>query len=74
MGPQGDRGDAAVRPRRPVPLLGRRAAAGGGGIGFLLQQNINLVHYRDASVQMVAIAITVASMDYISSVMRERFV
>ena len=48
--------------------------AGGGGIGFLLQQNIGLVHYRDASVQMVAIAITVATMDYISSVMRERFV
>ncbi len=48
--------------------------AGGGGIGFLLQQNIGLIHYRDASVQMLAIAITVASMDFISSVMRERFV
>jgi len=48
--------------------------AGGGGIGFLLQQNIRLLHYRDASAQMFAIAITVASMDYISSVIRERFV
>lgn len=48
--------------------------AGGGGIGFLLQQNIRIFGYRDASVQMFAIAITVATMDYISSVLRERFV
>jgi phosphonate ABC transporter permease subunit PhnE len=48
--------------------------AGGGGIGFLLQQNINLLNYRAAAVQMLAIAIVVASMDYISSVLRERFV
>ncbi len=47
---------------------------GGGGIGFLLQQNINLLNYRAASAQMVAIAIVVASMDYISSVLRERYV
>ena len=47
---------------------------GGGGIGFLLQQNINLLDYRAASVQMVAIAVVVASMDYISSVVRERMV
>lgn len=47
---------------------------GGGGIGFLLQQNIGLFNYRDASVQMFAIAITVASMDYLSSVLRERAV
>jgi phosphonate ABC transporter permease subunit PhnE len=45
---------------------------GGGGIGFLLQQNINLLNYRGASAQMVAIAIVVASMDYISSVLREK--
>jgi phosphonate ABC transporter permease subunit PhnE len=45
---------------------------GGGGIGFLLQQNINLLNYRAASAQMVAIAVVVASMDYISSVLRER--
>jgi phosphonate ABC transporter permease subunit PhnE len=48
--------------------------AGGGGIGFLLQQNINLLDYRAASVQMLAIAIVVASMDYVSSTLRERFV
>jgi phosphonate ABC transporter permease subunit PhnE len=47
---------------------------GGGGIGFLLQQNINLLNYRAASAQMLAIAIVVASMDYISSVLRERYV
>ena len=47
---------------------------GGGGIGFLLQQNINLLDYRAASVQMVAIAVVVALMDYISSVVRERMV
>ncbi len=47
---------------------------GGGGIGFLLQQNINLLAYRAASVQMVAIAVVVATMDYVSSVVRERMV
>lgn len=47
---------------------------GGGGIGFLLQQNINLLDYRAASVQMVAIAVVVATMDYVSSVVRERMV
>lgn len=47
---------------------------GGGGIGFLLQQNINLLNYRAASAQMFAIAIVVASMDYISSVLREKVV
>jgi phosphonate ABC transporter permease subunit PhnE len=48
--------------------------AGGGGIGFLLQQNINLLNYRAASVQMIAIAIVVASMDYLSSKIREKIV
>jgi phosphonate ABC transporter permease subunit PhnE len=47
---------------------------GGGGIGFLLQQNINLLNYRAASAQMLAIAVVVASMDYISSVLREKYV
>jgi phosphonate ABC transporter permease subunit PhnE len=47
--------------------------AGGGGIGFLLQQNVNLGDYRAAAVQMLAIAIVVASMDYASSRLRERF-
>ncbi|MCC7117918.1 MAG: ABC transporter permease subunit [Anaerolineales bacterium] len=47
---------------------------GGGGIGFILQQNINLLNYRAASVNMLAIAIVVASMDYISSILREKYV
>ncbi|MBI4730960.1 MAG: ABC transporter permease subunit [Chloroflexi bacterium] len=47
---------------------------GGGGIGFLLIQNINLLNYRAASTQMVAIAIVVASMDYLSSKLREKTV
>lgn len=46
--------------------------AGGGGIGFLLQQNVNLLNYRDAATQMLAIAIVVILMDYLSSAMRER--
>lgn len=46
--------------------------AGGGGIGFLLQQNINLLNYRAASAQMLAIAIVVATMDYISAKLRQR--
>lgn len=48
--------------------------AGGGGIGFLLYQNINLMNYRAASAQMLAIAIVVALMDYLSSYMREKVV
>jgi len=48
--------------------------AGGGGIGFLLQQNINLVQYRAASVQMLAIAVVVASLDFLSARIRDRIV
>ena len=47
---------------------------GGGGIGFLLQQNINLLNYRAAAAQMLAIAVVVAAMDYISSYLRQRVV
>jgi phosphonate ABC transporter permease subunit PhnE len=47
---------------------------GGGGIGFLLQQNINLLNYRAASTQMLAIAIVVASMDYLSAKLREKVI
>ncbi|GAB4531138.1 MAG: hypothetical protein Kow0063_10060 [Anaerolineae bacterium] len=47
---------------------------GGGGIGFLVQQNLNLLKYRDASVQMIAIAIVVSSLDYISARVRERII
>lgn len=48
--------------------------AGGGGIGFLLQQNINLLRYREASAQILAIALVVAAMDYLSAAMRERVI
>jgi phosphonate transport system permease protein len=47
---------------------------GGGGIGFLLQQNINLLNYRGAAAQILAIAIVVAAMDALSSKIRERYV
>ncbi len=47
---------------------------GGGGIGFLLVQNINLLNYSAASTQMLAIAVVVAAMDYISSKLREKTV
>jgi phosphonate transport system permease protein len=47
--------------------------AGGGGIGFLLQQNVQLGQYRAAAVQMLAITIVVATMDYASSRLRRRF-
>ena len=47
---------------------------GGGGIGFILQQNINLLNYRAASVNMLAIAIVVSLMDYVSSAIREKYV
>lgn len=45
---------------------------GGGGIGFLLAQNINLLKYRQASVNMIAIALVVTTLDYISAKVRER--
>jgi len=45
---------------------------GGGGIGFLVQQNLNLLKYHDAAVQMIAIAIVVATLDFASSKVRER--
>ncbi len=48
--------------------------AGGGGIGFLLQQNINLLQYRQAAVQILAIAVVVATLDYVSAAVRERVV
>jgi len=48
--------------------------AGGGGVGFLLQQNINLLQYRAASVQMLAIAVVVATLDFVSASIRARIV
>ncbi len=45
---------------------------GGGGIGFLLQQQINLLRYRDAGVAVLAIAIVVSILDYASASIRQR--
>jgi phosphonate ABC transporter permease subunit PhnE len=47
---------------------------GGGGIGFVLSQNIRQSRYRQASVMMLAIAIVVAVLDYASSKIRERII
>lgn len=45
---------------------------GGGGIGLLLQQQINLLRYRDAGVAVLAIAVVVSVLDYASATIRER--
>ncbi len=47
---------------------------GGGGIGMLISQWINLLQYREAGVAMLAIAIVVATLDYVSARLRERLV
>lgn len=46
---------------------------GGGGIGFLLSQQLNLLRYRDAGVAVLAIAIVVSILDYASAAIRERY-
>jgi phosphonate ABC transporter permease subunit PhnE len=45
---------------------------GGGGIGLLLNQQINLLRYRDAGVAVLAIAVVVSILDYASAKIRER--
>jgi phosphonate transport system permease protein len=45
---------------------------GGGGIGFLLQQWINLLQYNQAGTALLAIAIVVISLDMISARLREK--
>jgi phosphonate ABC transporter permease subunit PhnE len=47
---------------------------GGGGIGFILQQWINLLRYRQAGVAMLAIAIVVAVLDFASAKLREKII
>jgi len=44
---------------------------GGGGIGFLLQQWINLLQYNQAGTALLAIAIVVIALDMISAKFRE---
>ncbi|MFQ5942938.1 MAG: ABC transporter permease subunit [Anaerolineales bacterium] len=48
--------------------------AGGGGIGFLLQNYVRILDYRGAAAAMLAIALVVATMDYVSSAIRQRYV
>lgn len=47
---------------------------GGGGIGFILYQNIQLLRYRAASTNILAIAIVVIILDYVSARVREKYV
>jgi phosphonate ABC transporter permease subunit PhnE len=47
---------------------------GGGGIGFILIQWIRLFQYEAAGIAVWLITITVATMDYISSNIRERYI
>ena len=47
---------------------------GGGGIGFVLSQNIRQLRYQQASVMMIAIAVVVSLLDYISSRIRSRII
>ncbi len=45
---------------------------GGGGIGFLLQQWINLLKYNEAGTALLAIAIVVIALDAVSARVREK--
>lgn len=45
---------------------------GGGGIGFLLQQWINLLKYNEAGTALLAIAVVVISLDTLSAKIREK--
>lgn len=47
---------------------------GGGGIGFVLQRNINQLLYTRASVMVIAIAIVVIVLDNISAKVRSRII
>ena len=45
---------------------------GGGGIGFLLQQWINLLKYNEAGTALLAIAVVVITLDTLSAKIREK--
>ncbi|MDA1329718.1 MAG: ABC transporter permease subunit [Chloroflexi bacterium] len=47
---------------------------GGGGIGFVLIQWMRLYQYENVGIAVWLITITVATLDYVSSTIRERFV
>ena len=56
---------------RLAPILG---LVGGGGIGLLLFQSINLLHYGAAGLIIFMIVVTVATMDFVSAQIRKRLV
>ncbi len=56
---------------RLAPILG---LVGGGGIGTLLFQSINLFHYGAAGLIIFMIVVTVAAMDFFSAQVRKRLV
>jgi phosphonate ABC transporter permease subunit PhnE len=47
---------------------------GGGGIGFVLQRFLNQLQYTRASVMVIAIALVVTILDYVSSRIRRRII
>jgi phosphonate ABC transporter permease subunit PhnE len=47
---------------------------GGGGIGLILFRSTNLTQYRQAAVMVIAIAIVVTFLDYVSSKIRARII
>lgn len=47
---------------------------GGGGIGLILFRSTNLTQYRQAAVMVIAIAVVVTLLDYISSQIRSRII
>lgn len=47
---------------------------GGGGIGLLLFRSTNLTQYRQAAVMVIAIAVVVTALDYVSSKIRSRII
>jgi phosphonate ABC transporter permease subunit PhnE len=47
---------------------------GGGGIGFLLNQQINQLRYQEAGVAVLAIALVVTVLDYTSAYIREKMI
>lgn len=47
---------------------------GGGGIGFLLSQQINQLRYQEAGVAVLAIAVVVTVLDYTSAYIREKMI
>lgn len=48
------------------------AFVGGGGIGFILNQNLSLLNYADVSVILVTLVLTVALLDRVSDFVRSK--